>query len=116
MRTEEIKRIAAIGLVLLVAGVFLFVALEQLPTFGSFPDRNVSGTYENLGVQRPVLENKSIGQQILENAPQESGGANVVTDVLWDYRGYDTLGEATVLFTAVVGIAALFRKRKEEEE
>lgn len=35
----------------------------------------------------------------------ETGAANIVTGVLADYRGYDTLGETTVIFTA--GIACL---------
>jgi len=45
----------------------------------------------------------------IENAQSETGANNVVTSIVFDYRGFDTLGEATVLFTAVVGIVALFR-------
>lgn len=45
-----------------------------------------------------------------------TGAANVVTGILWDYRGYDTLGEATVIFVAVAAVAALFRMSKKEEE
>jgi multisubunit Na+/H+ antiporter MnhB subunit len=51
---------------------------------------------------------------IIENAQSETGTNNVVTSVLFDYRGFDTLGEATILFTAVTGVVMLFRKRKEE--
>jgi multisubunit Na+/H+ antiporter MnhB subunit len=51
----------------------------------------------------------------LENSQKEAAANNVVTAVLFDYRGFDTLGEATVLFTAVVGVAALLRKRKKGE-
>ncbi|MCG8555481.1 MAG: DUF4040 domain-containing protein [Proteobacteria bacterium] len=36
---------------------------------------------------------------------------NVVTAVLASYRGYDTLGETTVVFTAAVGITLLLRRR-----
>lgn len=46
----------------------------------------------------------------IQNAQAETGANNVVTTIVFDYRGFDTLGEATVLFTAVVGIAALFRE------
>ncbi len=46
----------------------------------------------------------------IENAQAETGANNVVTTIVFDYRGFDTLGEATVLFTAVVGIVALFRE------
>ena len=45
----------------------------------------------------------------IQNAQTESGVNNVVTAILFDYRGFDTLGEATVLFTAVIGVAVLFR-------
>ncbi len=46
----------------------------------------------------------------INNAQAETGANNVVTTIVFDYRGFDTLGEATVLFTAVVGIVALFRE------
>jgi multicomponent Na+:H+ antiporter subunit B len=39
----------------------------------------------------------------------ETGSANVVTSVVLDYRGFDTLGEATVLFTSVIGVISLLR-------
>ena len=35
---------------------------------------------------------------------------NVVTAVLASFRGYDTLGETTVVFTAGVGVIALLRR------
>lgn len=37
---------------------------------------------------------------------------NVVTAVLASFRGYDTLGETTVVFTAGAGIVALLRRRR----
>jgi multicomponent Na+:H+ antiporter subunit B len=37
---------------------------------------------------------------------------NVVTVVLASYRGYDTLGETTVVFTAGAGVVALLRRRR----
>ncbi|MCC6438227.1 MAG: DUF4040 domain-containing protein [Acidimicrobiales bacterium] len=40
-------------------------------------------------------------------ALSEGGGANVVNVILVDFRGFDTLGEITVLATAAVGIAGL---------
>ncbi len=36
--------------------------------------------------------------------------ANIVTSIILDFRAYDTLGEATVLFTSVLGALALLRK------
>lgn len=51
----------------------------------------------------------------LEHAQEELAANNVCTAVVFDYRGYDTLGEATVLFTAVIAVAVLLRKLKEHE-
>jgi multicomponent Na+:H+ antiporter subunit B len=48
----------------------------------------------------------------LEQALKETGVPNVVTAVLASYRGYDTLGETTVVFTAGVGVIALLRLRR----
>ncbi len=38
---------------------------------------------------------------------EETGANNIVTSVVFDYRGFDTLGEATILFAAVLGISVL---------
>ncbi len=43
----------------------------------------------------------------LEQGPQETGLPNVVTSILASYRGYDTLGEVVVIFTAGIGVIAL---------
>jgi multicomponent Na+:H+ antiporter subunit B len=48
----------------------------------------------------------------LNDAVRETGVPNVVTAVLASYRGYDTLGETSVVFTAGVGVVALLRRRR----
>jgi len=53
---------------------------------------------------------------MIQNAQSETGTNNVVASVVFDYRGYDTLGEATILFTAVTGVVMLFRARKKGEK
>ena len=50
--------------------------------------------------------------EYLEGAMKEAGVPNVVTAVLASYRGYDTLGETTVVFTAGAGVIALLRRRR----
>ena len=47
----------------------------------------------------------------LQDTPEEIGVPNVVTSVLASYRGYDTLGEVTVIFTAGAGVLALLGYR-----
>ncbi len=46
-------------------------------------------------------------QAYLDQALPEGGGSNVVNVVLVDFRGFDTLGEITVLAVAALGIASL---------
>ena len=50
----------------------------------------------------------------LKEGPRETGVPNVVTAVLASYRGYDTLGETVVVFTAGAGVIALLRRRRKE--
>ena len=55
----------------------------------------------------------------LKEAPVKTGMPNVVTSILASYRGYDTLGETTVIFTAGVGVLLLlgnWRRRRPEDE
>ncbi|MCD5425367.1 MAG: hypothetical protein LRZ92_02760 [Methanosarcinaceae archaeon] len=42
----------------------------------------------------------------------ETGSFNIVTAILFDYRAFDTIGEATVLLTAITGCAAVLRGLK----
>ena len=50
---------------------------------------------------------KHVAPLYLEEAPGKTGIPNVVTAVLASYRGYDTLGEVTVIFTAGTGVLLL---------
>jgi multicomponent Na+:H+ antiporter subunit B len=53
-----------------------------------------------------------VGEYYLEEGLEESGATNLVTNIVLNYRGYDTLGEVTVLFTATTGVAALFWRER----
>lgn len=52
----------------------------------------------------------------IAHGQEQTGTNNIVTSIVFDYRGFDTLGEACVLFTAVMGVAIMFRKRKGGED
>lgn len=43
---------------------------------------------------------------------KEIGVPNLVTAILADWRGYDTLGEATILFTAIIGVYTILGVKK----
>ena len=53
-----------------------------------------------------------VAPHYLSRALAETGVPNVVTAVLASYRGYDTLGETVVVFTAGAGVIALLRRRR----
>lgn len=70
--------------------IVMFRSLQEMPDFGN-PIMRVASEYIKLGLPK-------------------TGGANLVADVILDFRALDTLGEATVLFTSAIGVVALMRK------
>jgi len=105
------------GLVLLAGGVMLAAAFfamghvvkGSMPPFGQPLLAAPAGAAVGPGVAADYLQ-RSAG---------ETGAGNVVMAILLDYRGYDTLGEATVIFASIVGAYAILRsvargRRKEE--
>ena len=71
-------------------------ALTGLPAFGDF-----QGEY---------------GRILNSVAQRERHVSNVVAAVVFDYRGFDTLGEELMLFAAVMGVALLLREARDEGE
>ncbi len=65
---------------------------------------------------------RHVAPSYLKEGPEKTGIPNVVTSVLASYRGYDTLGEVTVIFTAGVGVILLLGnwrhigRRREDED
>jgi len=51
----------------------------------------------------------TMDEYMILNSQREAACNNVVASIVFDYRGFDTLGESTVLFAAVSGIVLLFR-------
>lgn len=54
-------------------------------------------------------DRSSVGLEILSRTANETGSANAVTSVVVLYRGFDTLGEVTVLFLAALGISVFMK-------
>nr|WP_225444418.1 DUF4040 domain-containing protein [Pseudomarimonas arenosa] len=59
---------------------------------------------------------RHVAPHYLNEMPKEIDVPNVVTAVLASYRGFDTLGEVTVVFTAGAGVVALLRRRRKSEK
>lgn len=55
---------------------------------------------------------KHVAPYYLEKSQPETGVPNVVTAVLASYRGFDTLGEVTVIFTAGIAVMLLIGRRR----
>ena len=53
-----------------------------------------------------------VSPRYIEKTVEETAVPNMVTSVLADYRGYDTLGETTVVFTAGVCCVLLLRRSR----
>jgi multicomponent Na+:H+ antiporter subunit B len=58
---------------------------------------------------------KHVAPRYLNEMKNEVDVPNAVTAVLASYRGYDTLGEVTVVFTAGAGVLALLRRRRDRK-
>lgn len=56
--------------------------------------------------------NVHVSPTYIENSIKDTHTPNIVTAVLADYRGYDTLGEAVVIFTAGLACVLILMKRK----
>ena len=69
-----------------------------------------SGMPEFNDPKAPVHQH--VAPRYINVSPVEVGVPNMVTSVLASYRGYDTLGELTVIFTAGVGVLLLLGRRR----
>ena len=57
-----------------------------------------------------------VSPRYIESGLEETAVPNMVTAVLADYRGFDTLGEVTVIFTAAVAVLLILRSGREEDD
>ncbi len=53
-----------------------------------------------------------VAPRYIHKSVEETGFENFVTAILASYRGYDTLGETSVIFTAAMGVILLLRRKK----
>ncbi|MBN1445753.1 MAG: DUF4040 domain-containing protein [Candidatus Omnitrophica bacterium] len=88
------------GITLVIFAVFLFVFMlhfkEMFRPFGE-----------------PAI---TMGAGYLASSVTHLKAANAVTATVLDFRGYDTLGEATVIFTAVIGVLVMMRTKGKSDE
>jgi multicomponent Na+:H+ antiporter subunit B len=75
---------------------FAFLALKELPVFGS-PLMKVSNDYIAAGLEK-------------------TGATNIITAIALNFRRYDCLAEAAVLFSAMLGVLAITRTQGRQHE
>ena len=56
-----------------------------------------------------------VSPRYIERGVEETGVPNMVTAVLADYRGFDTLGEVTVIFTAAIATLLILRTGRKKD-
>ena len=82
----------------------LMLAVTEMPVYGNLDNPSNNYVYER-------YVNESV---------EESGGLNLVANILLDYRGYDTLLESTVLFATVISVMLVWgtssTSQKEKEQ
>ena len=83
-------------IVVLVTGAILVYGTLDMPNYGD-PD---------------APSHHHVARRYIKGTLEESGVINMVTALLANYRGYDTLGETTVLFTAGTSVILLLRKKR----
>ena len=71
--------------------VFVSIVYREMPEFGN-----------------PLLR---VSQEYITEGFSISNTSNLVTAILLDFRAYDTLGEATVIFTSIIGALVILRRK-----
>ncbi len=76
----------------------------------------IYGTLDMPGWANPNSPaSRHVSPRYIKKAANDTATPNMVTAVLADYRGYDTLGETTVIFSAGMACILLLRKRREKK-
>jgi multicomponent Na+:H+ antiporter subunit B len=117
---------AGISTVLLLGALYLVGSQETKPMHRPWPPLAIAAVtggmlvYGTLGLpafsdpDAPI--HRHVAKRYIEEGARDTGVPNIVTAVLASYRGYDTLGETTVVFTAGAGVIALLRRRRKSRE
>jgi len=92
-----------------VGGVVLCLGLLLAACYACFKHLNPFGS----PLFGRAVEGASVvpmADQYVANGLEKTGATNYVMSVLLDFRAYDTLGEATVIFVSIIGAYAILRK------
>ncbi len=91
-----VKNTAALVIILTLGVIMAFIVVD-MPQFGS-----------------PLVpDNNRVTHHYLEKSEEEVGSHNIVSAVVVNYRGYDTLFEMIVLYTVSISVMAILYRQKD---
>lgn len=117
MKAKKIVAIISLA-VILAAGIYAVVCASTMPrTYSGGTD--VVDLYNN-PAGYDVSDADGIADVIVKQNLEKTMAQNNVAAVVFDFRGYDTLGESFILLTAIAGAYVILSKskksKKEDEE
>ncbi len=92
-------RLAAAAICAALIGLMLYAAV-RMPAFGG----------------ADTLVDSEVTRFYVENTLEDTGALNIVTGIILDYRGFDTLGESHVLFIAACTVLLMLSVKGEKYE
>jgi multicomponent Na+:H+ antiporter subunit B len=99
--TENLTKLKSVNWpALTVVGLFGVMLLWTVPDIPA------------IGSEAVAWEYSEVTQHYIENTYEDTGVKNMVTAVLAAYRGFDTFGEAVVVFAAGVAVLAILREER----
>lgn len=93
MKIKIFKEVFVLTLLVIIFGA-MFLTIKEMPKFGdpNSPANNV------------------VSDRFKQDHIEDTNSPNVVTAIITDYRAFDTLGETTVLFTAICAAVSVLKK------
>ena len=82
-------RIILTTVILILIGIVLLLMVAEMPEFGE-----MGPAYND------------VTRHYLAKSVEETGATNIFSAIILDYRAYDTMGEATVLFAGIAAVLA----------
>ena len=100
-----------------VVNYLLLIVFGGLLIYGSMglPNRGYKDKAAAVNAEKSAVGTPNAASYYIHNAKKDAHTDNMVTVILADYRGYDTLGEETVIFTAGLVCFLLLRRREDEK-
>lgn len=104
--------------VILVAGIYSCVTMAAMPR--TYDGRNAAVSVYDLSRDPASYDDSEAdgaAAAIIQQNLDKTHAVNDVTSIVFDFRGYDTMGEAFILITAVAGsMVILYATKKNKED